>query len=135
MIDTQLMNKVVLVTGANHGIGAATTKAFAEEHAKVFITYYLEPCRFSEQEMKQAREAGVGGEELYRAMQQSPIYPSIQEIQAIGGACATLEADLSETSNIPILMDQCEASLGPVDILVMNHTYCAYETFDPALVT
>jgi NAD(P)-dependent dehydrogenase (short-subunit alcohol dehydrogenase family) len=29
MIDPGLRGKVVLVTGANHGIGAATAKAFA----------------------------------------------------------------------------------------------------------
>ena len=28
MIQTGLQNKVVLITGANHGIGAATAKAF-----------------------------------------------------------------------------------------------------------
>ena len=39
MIDTTLKNKVVLITGANHGIGAATARAFASQGAKVFITY------------------------------------------------------------------------------------------------
>jgi len=29
MIDPQLKDKVVLITGANHGIGAAAAKAFA----------------------------------------------------------------------------------------------------------
>ena len=40
MIDPHLTNKVVLITGANHGIGAATAKAFAAQAAKVFIAYY-----------------------------------------------------------------------------------------------
>jgi NAD(P)-dependent dehydrogenase (short-subunit alcohol dehydrogenase family) len=31
MIQTGLQNKVVLITGANHGIGAATAKAFAAD--------------------------------------------------------------------------------------------------------
>ena len=45
------------------------------------------------------------------------------------------EADLANPDNIPLLFDLCEAELGPVDILVNNHTYCVLETFDPALVT
>jgi NAD(P)-dependent dehydrogenase (short-subunit alcohol dehydrogenase family) len=39
MIDSQLENKVVPISGANHGIGAATAKAFAAQGSKVFITY------------------------------------------------------------------------------------------------
>ena len=34
-----LKDKVVIVTGANHGIGAATAVAFAQQGAKVFINY------------------------------------------------------------------------------------------------
>ncbi len=34
MIDPQLENKVVFITGANHGIGAATAKVSAAQGAK-----------------------------------------------------------------------------------------------------
>ena len=39
MIDSKLKDKVVILTGANHGIGAATSIAFAKESAKVFMNY------------------------------------------------------------------------------------------------
>ena len=65
MIDAGLAEKVLLISGANHGIGAATARAFAAQGAQVAITYYREPPRHSEDEMRQAREAGAGGEPLY----------------------------------------------------------------------
>ncbi len=47
MIDTGLKNRVVLITGANHGIGAATAKAFAREGASVFLNYLrLSPLEY-----------------------------------------------------------------------------------------
>jgi 3-oxoacyl-[acyl-carrier protein] reductase len=135
MIDPQLEEKVVLITGANHGIGAATAQAFAAQGARVFITYYREPCRHSEAELNRARDAGVGGELLYWALQQQSVDPLLQQIHSQGGVAIAHEADLADTANIPLLFDLCEAELGPVDVLVNNHTYCVLETFDPALIT
>lgn len=43
MINPNLRDKVVLITGANHGIGAATAQAFAVQGAKVFIAVAIEP--------------------------------------------------------------------------------------------
>ena len=70
MIDAQLEGKVALITGANHGIGAATAKALAAQGARVFITYYLPDCPYSDEELDEARREGVGGERLYHARQQ-----------------------------------------------------------------
>ncbi len=39
MIDTGLNKKTVIVTGANHGIGAAIAIAFAREKARVLISF------------------------------------------------------------------------------------------------
>ena len=135
MINPGLENKIVLITGANHGIGRATVKAFAALGARVFITYYRELCRYSEEELQDAMRAGIGGDRLYRAMQQQPVEPLIHEIRAKGGVAVAYEADLASPASIPLLFDACEAELGPVDVLVNNHTYCVLETFDPALVT
>ena len=70
MIETGLKGKVALVTGANHGIGAATAKSLASQGAQVFITWYVPDSPYSEDELEKARLSGVGGDEMYRAMQQ-----------------------------------------------------------------
>jgi 3-oxoacyl-[acyl-carrier protein] reductase len=134
LIDPHLREKVVLITGANHGIGAASAKAFAAQGAKVFITYYREACHYSKAELKKAREAGIGSDAFYRAMQQQTPERLLEDILALGGVAFAHEADLGVVDNIPLLFDLCEQHLGPVDILVNNHTHCVAETFDPALV-
>ena len=135
MINPQLENKVVLVTGANHGIGAAIAKAFAAQGAQVFITFYRDTCCYSEEELQQTRASGIGGDILYRAMQQQSADLLVDSIRAQGGVAVAHELDLADSNNIPHLFNLCESNLGGVDVLVNNHTLCVLETFDPSLVT
>lgn len=135
MINPNLQDKIVLITGANHGIGAATAKAFAEQGAKLFITFYRAPTSYSAQELAQAQTDGIGGDALYQAQQQQDAAGLVQSIQATGGVTVAQEMDLADAANIPRLFALCEELLGPVDVLVNNHTFCVLETFDPAQST
>ncbi len=62
MIDTQIEGKVVLISGANHGIDATTAKAFAAQGAKVFITLFREPREYSTSDLEKAKDSGMGGD-------------------------------------------------------------------------
>lgn len=125
----------MLVSGAQHGIGAAVAEAFAAQDAKVLITYYRAGCRYSEDELQKAKEAGITGDALYRANQQKSADDLVDRIVSSGGQAVACELDLSDPRRIPVLFDLCEETLGAVDILVNNHAYCVPDTFDPALVS
>ena len=135
MVDRGLANKVVLISGANHGIGAAAAEAFAGQEARVFITYYRGACQYTEEQLEEAEKSGVGGDKLYCANQQKSAGDLVNRIISRGGCAFAYELDLAEAGNVPKLFDLCEEELGPVDILVNNHTYCAPDTFDPDLVS
>ena len=135
MIDPQLAGRVALVTGANHGIGAATACALAAQGAAVCLAYYRGPCAYSPEELRRARESGVGGDRLYQVYRQQSADPLVEQIRTQGGHAVACELDLVDPANVPLLFDRCEAALGPVDVLVNNHTHCVLETFDPARVS
>jgi 3-oxoacyl-[acyl-carrier protein] reductase len=131
VIDSGLEGRTVMITGANHGIGAATARKFALQGAKVFLSFFREKSSYSEPELTAALNEGVGGDRLHRAMQQQSGEIVANDIRREGGTARAYEADLSDSSQIPLLFDRCEVELGPVDVLVNNHTYCVHETFDP----
>ena len=132
MIDTGIEGKVALVTGGNHGIGAAIAQALAAQGAKVLITYFRLETDYGASELQAALDAGIGGDRLYRAQQQQSADHVLSAIRSAGGTATAVEMDLSKAEAIPGLLDRCEAEIGPVEILINNHAYCAAETFDPA---
>ncbi|MFB3787083.1 MAG: SDR family NAD(P)-dependent oxidoreductase [bacterium] len=131
MIDPQLQDKVVLITGANHGIGAAAARAFGRQGARIYLTACREPSPYSEEELRQARESGTGGEKHFIALQQQPLDSVLQGLRSQGAVAAGWEADLGKVEHIPELFDRCEEEIGTPDVLVNNHTYDHLDTFDP----
>ncbi|HUU18890.1 MAG TPA: SDR family oxidoreductase [Sedimentisphaerales bacterium] len=132
MIDPKLKDKVVIVTGANHGIGAATAIAFAKQEAKVFINYFrpsaeAQGCLTEEQ----AHNATEPGRAYYYKMQTQSADEVVKAINDFGGICYAWEADLSGPDNIPKLFDKAREELGQVDILVNNAAYGKCDTFIP----
>ena len=124
MIDTGLRDKVVLITGANnpHGIGAATTKAFAAQGAKVFLHYFR-----ANQPSGEAREAP--GEAFYYHQQSKNADEVLNVVRDLGAQAEAEEADLSDPAVIPVLFDQAEKRLGPVEVLVNNAAAWEGDTF------
>lgn len=122
MIDLQLDGKVVLITGANnvHGIGAAVAKAFAQQGAKVLLTYLrLSPAEFgvNSAEAAEAMEAGLP---FYHARRADVATDVVESINAAGGWADALEADLTDPAQISQLFAWAEKNAGPIDILVNN---------------
>jgi len=131
MIDPDLQNKVVLITGANHGIGAATAQTLALQGARIFITYLRLPPLGKQPEQGKEGEMHVPGLALYNFMRSQTADEVIGQIRARGGMVEALEVDLTDGTSIPLLFDRAEAVLGPVDILVNNADFGLADTFLP----
>lgn len=124
-METGLRGKVALVTGANHGIGAAAARAFVSEGAKVFLTYLRYPppeCGGGDEEAAGA----TPGPALAGALRAKSADEVVDAVKAAGGEAESWEADLAEPTNIPSLFDRAESAFGHVDVLVNNAAHCEY---------
>ncbi len=114
-----LSGHVAIVTGANHGIGAATAKALAGGDAAVLITYLV-----------LNDEVDPGIPDAYRRNRASNANALVAAIEAAGGRAFAVEIDLSDDASIPELFDIAEQQFGaPVDILINNATSWVADTF------
>lgn len=110
-----------IVTGANHGIGAATAIALARAGCAVLCTFLR---------VEDAPDPGVP--QAYRDRRGEAADEVIAQIESAGGRAVAVEADLSDPEVPAMLFDTAEQQLGPVDILVNNATGWIQDTFSPA---
>ena len=110
-----------IVTGANHGIGAATARALARHGCAVLCTF-----------LRVDDPADPGAPHRYRDQRAQDATAVLARIREEGGRAAAVEADLSGPAAPALLFDAAEEQLGPVDILVNNASGWLADTFTPA---
>jgi 3-oxoacyl-[acyl-carrier protein] reductase len=88
-----LNQKVILVTGASRGIGAAVARQLASDGANVIVNY-------------------VGSKE--------PADQLVNEIKQNGGDAIALQADVSKPADVKKLFDDAIAHYGRIDVLINN---------------
>jgi 3-oxoacyl-[acyl-carrier protein] reductase len=107
-----------IVTGANHGIGAATAEALARRGCGVLCTF-----------LRVEDPPDSGTPQAYRDGRAQGGASVAARITAAGGRAIAVEADLSDPAVPATLFDAAEDQLGPVDILVNNATGWLADTF------
>jgi 3-oxoacyl-[acyl-carrier protein] reductase len=88
-----LKGKVVLITGASSGIGAATALAFAAHGARVAVHYHS------------------------RAVQAHAV---LDQVRAAGSDGAVFQADAADTAQLARLASEVNRHFGRIDVLVNN---------------
>lgn len=119
-MTTGQQGHVAIVTGANHGIGAATAAALAARGVAVLCTY-----------KRLTGPVPPGLPEAYRRERARDGAQVVDGIRARGGRAAAVEADLTDPDVPARLFDLAERELGAVDILVNNASGWAADTFAP----
>jgi 3-oxoacyl-[acyl-carrier protein] reductase len=98
-IQYQFASKVVLVTGASRGMGAATLEAFARAGAVCLLNYFDDPAG----ENRRDAEALAG-----------------RLREAHGTTVQPLAADVRSPEAVEAMMRQARATVGELDVLVNN---------------
>jgi 3-oxoacyl-[acyl-carrier protein] reductase len=120
-VSQGLASRVAIVTGGNHGIGAATARALAARGAAVLVSY-----------LRVRDPVELPMPETYRANRTQDASDVVDSIRASGGRADALEADLRDPATPTKLFDAAEAAFGPVDILINNATgWMRQDTFGP----
>ncbi len=120
MRHNDISGRVAIVTGANHGIGAATARALAARGARVLVS-----------SLRVDDPPAAGVLEAYRTDRALPASTVVAAIRDAGGQAEAVEADLRDPLTPARLFDRAESVLGPVEILINNASGWRADTFRP----
>jgi 3-oxoacyl-[acyl-carrier protein] reductase len=109
------------VTGANHGIGAATARALARQGCAVLCAY-----------LRVDDPVDPGTPQAYRDARARDASAVVTGISAAGGTAVAVQADLCDPATPARLFDAAEERFGPVDILVNNASGWVADSFAAA---
>jgi 3-oxoacyl-[acyl-carrier protein] reductase len=112
--------RVAIVTGANHGIGAATALALARDGCDVFVTY-----------LRSAEGADPELPDAYREQRAGSADGVLAAAAGLSGRVVAAEVDLLEASAAARIVDAAEQALGPVAVLVNNASGWWADSFVP----
>lgn len=105
-MNTDLTGRVVMVTGASSGIGAATAEAFAREGARVVVTYHK----------------NLPGAEA-----------TAKRVAAAGGRALVVQLELEDPASIDAAVKTAQQTWEGVDVLVANAVRWGGERPDPTI--
>jgi 3-oxoacyl-[acyl-carrier protein] reductase len=116
---TSLDGKVAIVTGGNHGIGAATARALAVQGCAVLVQFL------------RLRPADDGAGDAYHAARAQSADDVIDTIHTAGGRAQAIECDLAQPAAIEAMFNAAERAFGQVDILVNNAAHWQADSLTP----
>jgi 3-oxoacyl-[acyl-carrier protein] reductase len=121
MLRRPLDGRVAVVSGANHGIGAATAVRLASLGADIAITYLAYT----------PTDHDPGRPEAYREQRAQDATGTVAAVEQAGRRALAVEADLMDADAPARVFAAAESAFGPVSILVNNASGWRKDTFSP----